>query len=633
MGAAPSFSNLRPGYPICPPAVARHMVYRLRLDDNPHWPSDKQRSRTKDKWAALCERFAEHVAELRRDYGNPDDKVNFLEPGEPADAAKGCFSLGASCLVPITKADEPDGYRLRVRIDVHTELVSLTYLFDRIVGGRLAECIAGLKRDAPKARPASDWLFDGMWNVKAGRARRVAAAKAVAKWGRLVISKRRRDRWNDVHITDFKGIIVCPDPEWLMGETKIGDDIDEPTHRRPDRRRTLAPHLATFAERHNELIRAIADPHSLDLEAGEPGDSVSRACIKGGEPVVCGMLDGAALYAAALGEWGGDEKPHPIRHLLVYAGHSYSQVGRLVRRMHVLGELRHAALIDYDADDKLNPSPGRRGLRETSRKLRSLGRELTADTPRITAALELAEGAAAARGNAGAPHRTKVRPFTAKQAMDRLTKIVNELADVSAMVDGGLTHRVEQSRYYAGEFKATVEQLRIIRLGAWQPYDDFVQRYIVHLFARVDRIGNRYEALGRRVDRLLFFQQAKLLDRYTDNVARTVEKIGKVTEALEKSARAQTHLLSAAEWFAAVFLIYYTGTVVKYSVEAHQIPFVTKELYTLWWTRTMVAASMVLVAYIAYSKTKRWRTERKKRAAGSANSARGAEPQTLPQPR
>jgi hypothetical protein len=360
------------------------------------------------------------------------------------------------------------------------------------------------------------------------------------------------------------------------------------------------------------------------------------ASARGGEPVVCGMLDGKALYAASLGEWGpGIERPQPIRHLLVYAGHSYSQLGRLVRRMQVLGELRHAAILDYGPDGL----GAKKGLREASREIRVLGGQLTAATSDITAD--------AGRLNASKTLGKEIGTMT------RLSYFINELAGISGIVDGGLTHRIEQSRYYANEFQAAIKHLRLVRIGDWQPYDDFVQRYILHLFARIDRIGNRYEALGRRVDRLLFFQQAKLLDGYTASVDATVQEIRQATGDLSKAAHLQvktlgaikglssdqsgtlghintamgltnqsagqqieatnrqTALLTMAERFAIVFLVYYLGsTFAHWFEDGHVIWLVDKEKYLIGWMFSILGAGAWLVAHLLRHFFNWWREKR-----------------------
>lgn len=579
---APRFDNLRPGYPIVPPAIARHLVFRLPISKNPRWKTST--GDWEGLWRGLCHRIAKHANQLRGVYDGPD--VEIVRPGEPFDASRGCFSAESSFLIPINLIPKKQGYRLRIRVDVHTELLGLTYIFDHIdAASPLGKRLALLTDDVPGKSPASNWLFDGMWTPGRRGAFKVPAARVLSEW--LQGEGKPAEAPPGPLITDFRGIIILPSSNRHMDQT----DVEEADTTYVAEKR-LHEVLAKFAKTHDQLIEAIADPNSMERNARDARDLSGHAVASGGEAVVCGMLDGKALYAASLGEWGPQvTSPQPIRHLLVYAGRSYSQLGRLVRRMQVLGELRHAAIMDYDPDQP----GGEKGLREASRAIRVLGGELTKATPFITTGKT--------ERSAGSPASESLDP--AEGPSKDLGYFVNELATISDAVGGGLTHRIEQSRYYAQQFQAEIDHLRQVRIGDWQPYDDFVQRYILHLFARIDRIGNRYEALGRRVDRLLFFQQAKLLDSYTKSVDSTVQEIHKSTAALNRSAAQQTkaskkqvHLLEGAEYFALVFLIYYVGSVFKFALEGHAIPGIDKTYFLQIWFVLIVTLGLVVAFYI-----------------------------------
>jgi Protein of unknown function (DUF3422) len=564
------FSNERPGYEILPPAIARHVVFRLAMKENPRFsaqgkdPGEDGKSSNGDgkkdePWRALCDCLANHINDLRRAY-RVSRPIKIVPPHQDSNILDLRFSIRRSSIIPINRDGSPHGYRLRVRVDVHSELFSLTYIFDRIDTARrgvLPRQIAKLPGDPS----ATGWLFNGLWGEASDSAEKdamskepagkVPAARIIAPWLHEADGSDAPNRLGTL-ITDFRGIIICPDHKWKVDEPSL----DKATLRKlPGRRPRLDEVLAEFADTHKRLIRRVADPGAP--EAGGKAESAAGAPKSGrdvgGEAVVCGMLDGKALYAASLGEWGkGSPAPHPIRHLLVYSGHSAAQLGRLVRRMQVLGELRHAALLDYDPYPNEGPAPASRpgdrpkiSLRDAGRRISALSRELARATTK-----------------AGTP-------------MASLQSIVATMAQISEDVDGGLIYRVEQSRYYAHELQRAITHLRLVRVGDWQPYDDFVQRYILHLFARVDRIGNRYEALGRKVDRLLFVKQAELLDSYTKSVNRTVREIDSATTALNASAleqirasEKQVSLLEDAELFAAVFLIYYVGSVFYHFLEA-----------------------------------------------------------------
>lgn len=516
--------------------------------------------------------------------------VVFVGPDEDPGGMLRRYCLGGSCIVPINRPGPIEDFRLRVRVDVHTELFSFTYLIDQVgqIGkGDLSEKFVELSDDSQPLRQsaAMDWLVNGIW-----KSEELRCANEIIGWLRRPGAAQGSEQPVGRLITDFRSVVVCAEPNCRLGPPRLEEtairDAEALAHKR-----SLHDSLVTYAERNAPLIRHIADPQA---------DSETAA---GGEAVVCGMLNGNALYAAALGQWGeGVERIQPIRHLLIYAGTSSAQLGRLLRRMHILGELRHAALIDYQPDPDLVAQDAgqegnvRRGLRDASRAIAALSYELTRETHEIT---------------------------ESEVPIGRLQGFVSELASISQMVDGGLTYRVEQSRYYAREFKATIKHLRVTPVSDWQAYDDFVERYIMHRFARIDRIGNRYEALGRRVDRLLFFAQARLIEPYTKSVDSTVQQIREVTASLTRSftqqfetlqnmnrsaiqqtaaSRKQINLLEVAELFAAVFLLYYVGSVIDhlfpYGAAAEEHGLSGQRLYRIGWAVLIGAPGLWLLSRI-----------------------------------
>lgn len=617
------FSNLRPGVPICPPAIARHVVFRLGLEENPRWQADSEAG-----WERLETCLGKHVDSLRRAQSLPDG-IHFIPPDKPPEVAPPYYSLRGTCLIPIND-EQRDGYRMRVRIDVHTELFSLTCLIDRVRAGKLAERFGQLL-DPCTAAGSARHLLNEVWTEGDP-----PAAKVFEDWIRRASNGAAQRDFGHL-ITDFRGIVISPGDGWAMDETSL--EADKTGCRRRPR---MDPELTRFAEDHAGLIRAVAAPAlpGLDVSSEEQRQALT---MTRGEAVVCGMLDGKALYAAALGGHGvHDSRPHPVRHLLVYAGHCEVQLGRLLRRMHVLGELRHAAMLDYDADP-VDPLPaGARTLRDVSREIRQLGRDIST-----------------AQDKGGGAQQPIDVPSIAT-----LQHHVGRLSALSQFIEGGLTYRVEQSRYYADEFQRLIEHLRLVRIGDWQPYDDFVQRYVLHLFARIDRIGNRYEALGRRVDRLLFAKQAQLLDSYTKGVRETLEKIDEATRGLKDSgdlqvvtlgeigaatrglssvteaqsgileniktateelkssageqieaSKEQIKLLGVAEMFAVVFLFYYVGTVLLKLFDIDHIPTVwNEEAYVIAWSVLIGIAGALLSVFIIRSWVRRgmawWRRKR-----------------------
>ena len=134
---------------------------------------------------------------------------------------------------------------------------------------------------------------------------------------------------------------------------------------------------------------------------------------------------------------------------ILYDGFKAEQLGRLIRRLHVAAELRMAALVDIEQ------------LRRASDAVRDAG-----------------------------------QVSTLNELNDRYARIGNDCA-------GGLVYRINRSRYYAGVYRDRLQDLRIVRIEGWQPYDEFVQRTLYRDFEFVDQLGQRHAQLGERISRLV----------------------------------------------------------------------------------------------------------------------------------
>lgn len=542
-----SFGNRRPGVPVEPPAVVRHVAVRLSDKESPRWiPITAEDAEF--RWKELLGCLTEHVAKVKECY---DDKApaTFVRPQDAAVARDSDYCVRGSCIVPVAGVEEKEGFRLRLRIDVHKEICSITYLFDAIrANGPADAALPKAMSQLPDETAAFDDLIDHIWR-EGGDGPRVA--RVAAPWlggGGFGTEGRKIGR----KLVDFRGVILHADPEAVRAgnpKAKSGEK-DEFAERAP-LTAELLPSIKTFASRHAELIRKAA---------GVGGDRPES-----GEPVVCGMLDGAALYASRLGRWHPQSwEIEPIRHLLVYAGESHEQLGRLVRRMHLLGQLRHAALMDFAYDevapiDQDVPMPA---LRMASDEMRALGQRLTEESATIAGRAEMPE----------------------------LEKAIPELVRISNIVEGGgLTYRVERARRYSSEFRDTIEHLRTVKLRDWVAYDDFAKRHILHLLDRVDHIGRRYEALSERVQRLLTF-------RYTRTVQDELRVIDESTAALNKTSENQEKLLDYAHSFAIMFSVYYVGTVFDHLYHVPGRLRFPHWLYYLTWAAIMGAAVIYVLA-------------------------------------
>src|SRR5262249_334495 len=67
---------------------------------------------------------------------------------------------------------------------------------------------------------------------------------------------------------------------------------------------------------------------------------------------------------------------------------------------------------------------------------------------------------------------------------------------------GGLSYRIERSRYYVTQFRDGISGLRIRRIESFQPYDVFVERRLAATFDFIDRLGKRHERLENHISSL-----------------------------------------------------------------------------------------------------------------------------------
>ena len=422
------------------------------------------------------------------------------------------------------------GFRLRVRFDIYNEFVAITYIFDMIEGpgigfsDRLFSAVTCLTTRPPsknavlveQQKEELDFLFDEFWATAPG-------SGAVADAFHAHVDAGPDLPW--ARILDFRGVYLDCDPN--------GSVSDPAGLHRPLSRNSMWPVLcAKFADHRRDLI-----DHAI-------GRSKERKNQKNsGEPVFCTMLDGDALYLAELGRRNDRGCVEPLRHLLVFADPPSSQVGRLVRRLHVMGELRHAALFDYDNGDASD-------LKGVSRELRHIGPEI--DKVFGSNGETMATG----KGEAG------------EEPLAEISTAINLVAALKASNhQDGVTYRVQQSRYYAEQFRKGLRHLRTGRIPGYQSYDDYVSRFIFQAFARIDGIGNRYEAMLRRLNLAATYKTAVEINRYQQDMRSILAAVrasgtrnGELLETVNRTSQRQNELLETAEKIALAVLAYYAGS-------------------------------------------------------------------------
>ncbi len=180
------------------------------------------------------------------------------------------------------------------------------------------------------------------------------------------------------------------------------------------------------------------------------------------------------IYQSSLGSMakGADVSgDRPVRFLMLTAPGWRWQLGRLVERLNALGTYRLASLRQI------------KGVQAAGDQIRSIGESLDED-----------------KYNLEASSLTEIN--------ERFAKI-----GVEPALYGGLSYRLEQSRYYVDCFNRLVKDLDVKRIEGFQPYEEFVRRRYANTWDYINRIGIRYERLRSRIE---FYSQLRRTEQQVE---------------------------------------------------------------------------------------------------------------------
>ena len=503
----------RPAYAVRGPAMTRHVLYRLYDHQTPHMVEGPEAER---RWREILQPLNAYIAAHHAALGTPVLRRFWVrsidgEQGgtkESVIAREGLARNGLlsahrtfHCVLSEGDALHPS-YRLR--IDVHTDYIAITHVAHAIpptseLGRRLA---------ALATREDLDLFYNDFWS----------AAGTGPKWpGLSAPSPSPHPPY-----AEFRGVQLTPGAPLAVA----GEEAFDAERKAVAEGRVLNEATKTFMADHRHLLATF-------LATPEPGGALGLSATT--EAVLCGMAGGQALYASPF-----LEDRHHVRYLLAYAGPSEAQFGRLIRRLHTLGELRVAALIDLVEDETLTAilrsRPALRqwgeglvetGLRRANQHLRRLSRDMDISL----------------RSSAPLPARAT-------------TEFSRRLVQVSRKVDGGIINRTERARGYSEAFKERLRDLRIVPLPGWQPYDSYVQRYQYQDHEFIASLARRYNITGAKLDRLIYHNQAQVQERLAGTQA--------------DLAATQAILLERGEDIGIIAAIYYSCTLLTHAVEAHR---------------------------------------------------------------
>lgn len=514
----------RPAFSLHGPCFTRHLLFRLRKEENPRYIEgdevidDRQ---IRDKWQQITLSVTNLIKELRKVssinlgeslYSNNDDSNNFSSIKS---------TIMREIRSPSYDGDKNGKFRIRMRIDVYSESIGITVASDKFSDGDLYKLL-----NSPDKFDDLDNIYN-IWDTNH------------AIYGHFnEIIKRIGFPYQNL-IGDFRGIMIpgISDHDYDLFEIAQKTSFS-------DKSRNIAKTVKNFAS--NKLGTSVNSEESSDFKSEktlissdsylalaklkESGQNLSNNivnfCKKNGaiiddflriredydkpsaDSVMCSFLNGNVLYSAPLASnrlEPGDSECGIVKFLIVYGDVKGDQLGRLVRRLHILGELRYLALLDYKLEN------GEKDLKTVSNDLRHIGNKLD--------------------------NYVKLNKENPILPMNAIKEINLSLSKISLVSDGSLIYRIAQSRYYANTFKDQIKDLRIGRIEGYQSYDQFIRRNVYQLFSKIDQIGQRYDLLGRRIERWILMSEADTSRKLLDN----------------------------AENFATIFLVYYGGVIISKS--------------------------------------------------------------------
>jgi uncharacterized membrane-anchored protein len=247
------------------------------------------------------------------------------------------------------------------------------------------------------------------------------------------------------------------------------------------------------------------------------------------EFTVSRLLDGRVLYASALGPQpqlgtttSGLERP-----VLFYA-HSVTQcerqIGRLADRLCQLGTLRLAALV---------PLPALKAVPEQLTKVEDIINETRNQTHQLIQV---------SKSGLTAPSELETDIL---KNLEEIQRLMNDLSAgrsvlTSAKIgDAPLEYRLQRSAYYKTIFYSLFSGMRIKRLEGYQPYDEFIKHRLQSAFGFIESLEARIRAVRtdwRALDQLYLSAAVTVLTHQIDQQQRTVADSQRHLEDLQAQA-------------------------------------------------------------------------------------------------
>jgi hypothetical protein len=461
----------RPAFQLEGPCFTRHMLFRLMKEKNPRYADDSLES--EQKWESITGAMQSFVNKISKSFSSSINiKLNH-DKNEDTE-----YNIKRTVMLEIREKncqyDEKNKFRARMRIDLYSESVGITIACDSFSKGKIFSCLRNISS-----------IDDFNYVYKIWESNEPVFGEIDEHLSECFF---KSEIFNGL-IGDFRGLMLPADLNKKIINRKVdsisGQKINNVNNKH------ISPKIIDFFDRNGSIIDDF-----LDQKKSSASDSV-----------LCSFLDGGVVYGAPLASKTLESSSYNcgiVNYIIIYDDLDGNQLGRLVRRLHILGELRYLALLDYKLENS-----NLKDLKNVSKALRKIGNSLD----------QYVEG----NGN------NPILPM-------KYIKSVNlSPSQISLISDGSLLYRIEQSRYYSGTFKDQIQDLRIKRIEGYQSYDQFIRRNVYQLFAKIDQIGRRYEALSKRIERWIIMSEADTSRKLLDN----------------------------AENFATIFLVYYGGVIIE----------------------------------------------------------------------
>jgi hypothetical protein len=433
---------------------------------------------------------------------DPNDLINTYSADTDANWAEFLFTPGDNKHISDTWLSRPyihDGWRLRVRADLHVEYFTLTFILDepdkrgdpstchtkiQTLISHIHGSVEPFRTLTANSKKNSNYPFKELWDE-------VDAAlwpkHEHINWPPVNYSKSEENTPETTHngvrglieklglaerFADFRGFlpVVAPDAPETSNSTAYTEEARNSEPCIWD----MAPIYVSDERDHFYKDSLKRQTEFISRENVATFYEEALAIHSGTELVLTGLLDGLGTYASTLGRDGAksekDSGPEwvelqPLRYIVTYGGRNNYQRGRMMRLLHDAGVLRLVALRDlYE-------------VRYAAQAMRRIGQELR-----------------------------EIKLSDAKY--EKVDELYASYLSSTRGAAGDIEYRTARSTHYVEHWKRIGQQLRQVRLEGWQTYTEFVLRRVGSQFDYIASAQRRSQILAEQFETAFAAKQA-----------------------------------------------------------------------------------------------------------------------------